>query len=258
MTIFLTSLAEAFISGIIIMLYLRRKDANWKLKPKKLLWRLYLFEMTMIVPAASIETFVEKLIPAHISQGSILYLLIDNFIVIAMTEEALKYIIMAGETWKNPAFRYSFDGIVFAVITSLGFAIPENFMFILMNDGNMSVVIIRSIMAVPGHAANGVFMGYFYAKAKQAHLMQNKRSFFLNLLLSYVAPVILHGAYDLALNLFHADMWDNMLFMFLSMVLLFVTFPIEFGSAVHLIRKTAKENMAFLPEPEKLPEEIKV
>lgn len=67
-------------------------------------------------------------------------------------------------TWRNPNFNYRFDGIVYAVFVSLGFAAFENIQYVL--HYGLSVALPRAIFAVPGHMSFAVFMGLFYGRAK--------------------------------------------------------------------------------------------
>jgi RsiW-degrading membrane proteinase PrsW (M82 family) len=59
--------------------------------------------------------------------------------------------------------------------------------------------LIRGVLAVPGHACDGIFMGYFLGLAKLSSI--NNRIDLKNkyMLLSIVVPVTLHGIYDYCL-----------------------------------------------------------
>jgi len=59
------------------------------------------------------------------------------------------------------------DGIVYAVMISLGFATVENIAYVLNNEGQeMNVALIRMFTAIPLHAVCGVILGYFVGLAK--------------------------------------------------------------------------------------------
>ena len=100
--------------------------------------------------------------------------------------------------WKNNNFDYRYDGIVYAVTSSLGFAAIENVMYIISYGTGVSIG--RAIFAIPGHATFGVFMGYFLSRAKH---FKNKEWFFLKiiyLVLSIGVSVVIHGIYDFMLS----------------------------------------------------------
>ena len=91
-------------------------------------------------------------------------------------------------------FNCQYDGIVYAVFTSLGFALWENISYVL--HYGFSTALIRAITAIPGHACFGVFMGVFYGLARgHAYLGENGRSKFCRVLCVAV-PAMIHGAYD--------------------------------------------------------------
>ena len=67
----------------------------------------------------------------QISQDDKYYKIILAFAVVAVVEEGTKFLLMKLKTWKNPNFNYSFDGIVYAVSVSLGFAAFENIKYVM-------------------------------------------------------------------------------------------------------------------------------
>ena len=48
------------------------------------------------------------------------------FGIVAIAEESSKYIFLRHRTWNNPEFNCTYDGVIYAVFTSLGFALWEN------------------------------------------------------------------------------------------------------------------------------------
>ena len=98
-----------------------------------------------------------------------------------------KIIVFFFLIWKNKNFNEKFDGIVYAVFISLGFAAVENIMYVVKHG--VPTGIIRAFTAVPAHALFGVCMGYFLGEAK---FSQNRKG----MLLSFIVPVALHGFYD--------------------------------------------------------------
>jgi RsiW-degrading membrane proteinase PrsW (M82 family) len=111
------------------------------------------------------------------------------FIVAALVEEGIKFLFLYRIVWKRQEFDQYFDGIVYAVFVSLGFALVENILYVL--QGGLSVAVLRAVLSVPGHGLFGVVMGYFFAFAK---FSPNKKRRFL--FLSLFVPVVFHGLYD--------------------------------------------------------------
>jgi RsiW-degrading membrane proteinase PrsW (M82 family) len=113
---------------------------------------------------------------------------IHAFLGVALTEEFSKYIIVRYYAQPKKAFNEPYDGIIYAVMVSMGFACTENILYVL--EGGQTTALIRAFTAVPAHATFGILMGYFMGKAK----FSRKRALFnvIGLLLA----VVFHGAYD--------------------------------------------------------------
>ena len=114
--------------------------------------------------------------------------------VVALVEEGMKYLLLKRCTWRDPNFNYRFDGIVYAVFVSLGFAAYENILYVLRYG--LSVALPRALFAVPGHMSFAVFMGVFYGRAKLCEDCGQPVRKRLNLWRGYLTAVILHGFYD--------------------------------------------------------------
>ncbi len=105
-----------------------------------------------------------------------------------MVEEFSKYIIVKYYAQRNKEFNEPFDGIVYAVMVSMGFAALENVLYVFQYG--FATGVTRAFTAVPAHATFGILMGYFMGKAK---FSKNKLQ--LNLL-GLFAATLFHGAYD--------------------------------------------------------------
>jgi RsiW-degrading membrane proteinase PrsW (M82 family) len=115
-------------------------------------------------------------------------------LVVAAVEEGAKFFFLKRRTWRDPNFNYRFDGIVYAVFISLGFAAFENVSYV-MGYG-LTTALIRAVLAIPGHMGFAVFMGLFYGRAKLCADTGNKARKSLNLWAAYLSAVLLHGFYD--------------------------------------------------------------
>jgi RsiW-degrading membrane proteinase PrsW (M82 family) len=116
------------------------------------------------------------------------------FLVAALCEEALKYLAVFLLVWRNKAFNERFDGIVYAVFVSLGFALIENLLYVFGNDNGLSVGIGRAFTAVPAHAVFGILMGYHLGLAKFSQASTAK-----HLANAFFFPFLFHGLYDFIL-----------------------------------------------------------
>lgn len=120
-----------------------------------------------------------------------------TMIGISFVEEGCKLLCTYLLLHKNKNYNYLFDGIVYAVFVSLGFATIENIIYSLV--GGLEAVLIRGVLTVPSHAFFAVFMGYYLSFAKASKLQENKRGYHTFLILSLFIPTLLHGFFDFLL-----------------------------------------------------------
>jgi len=114
------------------------------------------------------------------------------FVVAGSTEEIFKFIALFLLIWANKNFNEKFDGIVYAVYVSLGFAMVENVMYVI--QGGITVGWMRALTAVPAHALFGVVMGYYFGLAR---FFPAQKTYYL--IRAIFWPIILHGFYDYCL-----------------------------------------------------------
>ena len=92
---------------------------------------------------------------------------------------------------RNPYFDEHFDGIVYAVCVGLGFAAIENVAYVLQSgEGWLTVAAMRALLAVPGHYAFAIIMGYCYSIY---HFVERTPK---NAAKMFIMPVMAHGVYD--------------------------------------------------------------
>jgi RsiW-degrading membrane proteinase PrsW (M82 family) len=121
-------------------------------------------------------------------EKSVFQQFIKAFVMVALVEEFSKYVIVKYYAQKNKEFNEPFDGIVYAVTVSMGFAALENVLYILQYG--VTTGFTRAFTAVPAHATFGILMGYFMGKAKFS-----KNRIQLNLL-GLLGATIFHGFYN--------------------------------------------------------------
>ena len=186
-------LIAALLPCAVLLHYIYRKDAIEK-EPMNLLVKLFAFGCLSTIPAIVLESVGTTVLSNIFYQSSLLYIFLENFIVVAVSEEICKRFMLKMLSWRHPAFNYVFDGVVYAVFVSLGFAALENVGYIL--SFGLEVAPIRGLAAIPLHAICGLFMGHWYGLAKYFENIgeygRSKSSMGLSLLI----PVLIHGFYD--------------------------------------------------------------
>lgn len=178
-------LAIAPICAILLYIYVQDK---YEKEPRGLLIINFLLgAIVSIIIVLILYLFTGKFIPLT-DEFSVMQQFIQAFIVVALSEEFSKYIIVKYFAQPKKAFNEPYDGIIYAVMVSMGFACTENIMYVI--QGGYETAILRAFTAVPAHATFGILMGYFMGKAK---FSQNR--FILNMAGLFLA-VLFHGAYD--------------------------------------------------------------
>ncbi|WP_179338950.1 PrsW family intramembrane metalloprotease [Winogradskyella ludwigii] len=178
-------LAIAPVLAILIYIYVQDKHEK---EPRRLLLLSFLFgAIISIIIVFVLYFFTGRLIPVT-DQFSVGQQFIQAFVVVALAEEFSKYVIVKYYAQPKKAFNEPYDGIIYAVMVSMGFACTENIMYVL--DGGYQTGILRAFTAVPAHATFGVLMGFYMGKAKFS-----KNRLRLNLM-GLLLATIFHGAYD--------------------------------------------------------------
>ena len=182
----------------IILFYVVWKGDRYEKEPPKLLIKLFLFGALTTISASIIEIVAGDFIFGFLDHSGYLFLVIDNFLITALAEEAGKYLVLKKTTWKHPAFNYTFDAVVYAVTASLGFATIENILYLFENS--LSVAIIRALFSVPGHVIDAIYMGYYYGLARHAEAYGDSNLCKKNLKKAFFVPILIHGFYDFCLS----------------------------------------------------------
>nr|WP_321245299.1 PrsW family glutamic-type intramembrane protease [uncultured Psychroserpens sp.] len=192
----------------IIILYVYFKDKYDKEPKRLLLYSFLLGAIVSIIVTTIIYIIFDMLMPLE-DKFSVPQQFIKAFLVVGLTEEFSKYIIVRYYAQPKKAFDEPYDGIMYAVMVSMGFAATENIMYVL--ESGYITGILRALTAVPAHATFGILMGYFMGKAKFS-----KNRIKLNLL-GLLLAVTFHGFYDFFLFIeFIPGIWVGA---FLSLIL---------------------------------------
>lgn len=183
-------LALALAPALAIMIYIYMKD-KYEREPVKFLLKNFGLGATASILITLIIGVILKVIFPTADPLSIAQQFFKAFVVVALVEEFSKYIIVRYYAQRNKEFDEPFDGIVYAVMVSMGFAALENILYVF--QFGMGNGIVRAFTAVPAHATFGIIMGYFMGKAKFATTKREKIK--LNLT-GLIAATVFHGAYD--------------------------------------------------------------
>ena len=183
----LNLLLLAIVPVFVIIIYIYFKD-KYEKEPKRLMLFCFLFgAVVSIILTSIIYSITDVFVPLP-DKNSIAQQFVKAFLIVALTEEFSKYIIVRFFAQPRNHFNEPFDGIVYSVMVSMGFAATENIFYVM--EGGINVALLRAFTAIPAHATFGILMGYFMGKAK----FSNHR-ILLNLA-GLLLAVVFHGLYD--------------------------------------------------------------
>ncbi len=183
---FLTLISLALAPGVAIGIYIYLKDHHER-EPVGLLAISFLYGGLSAILTLFISYPIESFL--FTKDDDIISQFVNAFFKVAFIEELSKFVFVRFILYRNNNFNEPFDGIVYALMVSMGFATLENVMYV-YQFGFMTGI-TRMFTAVPAHAVFGVLMGYYLGKAKFTH----SNELFYSVLALLVATLF-HGAYD--------------------------------------------------------------
>lgn len=186
-------LALAIAPGIAIMFYIYSKD-KYDREPLKNLVISFLLGILSTIPAIIIQSFFKPPLDAFFQTKSVLYYALFAFAVVGFGEELSKFIMLRFYAYRKKAFNEPFDGIIYSVMISMGFATLENIGYVY--EGGYTTGLMRMFLSVPAHASFGVLMGYHAGLAKF-----DPANSAIHLLKGLLLAAFFHGMFDFFLFL---------------------------------------------------------
>ena len=187
------TVAAAVIPALFLLAYVYRQDKVER-EPAGLLGALVLQGIFATAIAKVLERLGLVLVGSLTREGTLLYSALLYFGVVGFAEEGAKYFLLKRRTWNRPEFNCRFDGVVYAVFVSLGFALWENLAYVFTYG--IGTALIRAVTAIPGHACFGVYMGCWYGQAFEFSVQGDEPRSRTCRRVAVVLPAVLHGAYD--------------------------------------------------------------
>ena len=186
-------IAAAVIPAAFLLVRVYQLDRLEKESPR-LLWSLVKAGIFSSLIALVLEKVFISLLNSYVLRDSEWFRILLYFVIVGISEEGAKYFMLRRTSWNTPEFNCLYDGIVYAVFVSLGFALWENISYVL--HYGFANAVIRAVTAIPGHASFGVFMGLFYSASKMFEIQGDTQRSNLYSFIAILIPVLIHGAYD--------------------------------------------------------------
>lgn len=187
------------IPSLFLLSYVYTKDSIEK-EPIPLLTVFFVGGIVACAGSVLMQSLFKELWPflnLPYSKLNILQILFKTLVTIAFIEELFKWCLLFLVSFRDKNFNYPYDGIVYGVFVSLGFATYENVLYAFAYiDEWLLPLLLRGVISIPIHLAFGVFMGYFLSLAKSTRKKKDKKKYKV---LSFLVPLSFHFIYDLCL-----------------------------------------------------------
>ncbi|QGQ46717.1 glutamic-type intramembrane protease PrsW [Metabacillus sediminilitoris] len=168
--------------GLALLSYFYLKD-QYDTEPFYMVLRSFIFGALLVFPIMFIQYVLDV---ETVFSSKIMY----TFVAVGFLEEFFKWFILFFTIYQHVHFDEHYDGIVYGVSVSLGFATLENIIYLFANG--LEHAFGRAILPVSSHALFGVIMGYYLGKGKFSGGDEQKKW----LLFSSLLPIFLHTIYD--------------------------------------------------------------
>lgn len=186
----------------------------------------FMLGMLITLPVMKVQEFFYDL---GIDQpANLFWVCVTSFVVVAFFEEVFKFLTLVLFPYFRPFFNEPLDGIIYAVMISMGFATLENVLYAL--QFSIATTALRGLTAVPAHAVFATMMGYFVGKAKFKTARKTQLRF---LLTGLGIAVLVHGLYDFFII---QEFYDWLI------ILAVVTLFISIFFAVRMFKEEQKES----------------
>ena len=166
-------------------LWIFYKLDRFEAEPFKVLLRVFFLGCVSTLPAIALEITFEPLFSHSIFLGVL--------VGISLIEELVKFIAVRIGVYSTSDFNEPFDGVVYCVTASMGFAVVENIGYVLQSpEGQENAVgLLRAFTAIPLHTLTGVLMGHYMGLAKF-----NSPKEWIYLAYGILSAIALHAIYD--------------------------------------------------------------
>jgi len=221
---FLFLVIAALLPAVVLCVYVFSKDRVEK-EPFSFLVKLFFFGVLSCFPTIIVSgevtdiidsLFLNKTLLIETSYGVArttdfyIHNFLYYFIGVALVEEGMKFIALLYVTRKSKEYNSYFDGLIYSVFVSLGFAAFENVLYVLSNG--FTTAVLRAVLSVPGHMFFAVLMGYHYSLWHITEKAQTIERIFMeegiipyqntafpctrDMVKSLLMPILAHGLYD--------------------------------------------------------------
>lgn len=143
----------------------------------------------------AVARYLEELVMPYIGNKIILTY------IWAFIEETSKIAIFLLFIMDNKHYDDIYDGVVYMTLIALSFAGLENIMYAFSEStvsDSISLALMRDFTTIPLHVICGVIIGFYMSLS---YFSGNKQKKSLNLILALTIPALIHGTYNVLMNI---------------------------------------------------------
>lgn len=191
--------------SLIWLFYYLGKDIHPE--PKKMILKIFLWGAVSTIPVLFIQIGLENIlidVDKQINLSSLVYYLIYYFLIISLSEELFKYLVVKFKVLNSPEMDEPLDIMLYMAVSALGFAALENILYLFNSSTGLSIqelmkitltlALVRFVGATFLHTLCSAVIGY--AVAISLCDRKNRRA---EAIFGVIIAVFLHGLYNLAI-----------------------------------------------------------
>ncbi len=181
----------SFIPVVIILVWIvRNKKAP--LPCDRRFWLVMFWGVMAIIPVTVIGLGLEPVFSGVEANFPILYILLDNVLLVGIVEEGFKLLALYLGTGRLRKLQNPAQLLPYGMVAAAGFALMEN-VFYLLDDGSLFLGIIRGTFSAPGHMAYTLIVLFLFLRYRQT----GRKSL---VLLGIVLSGAIHGCNNFCLH----------------------------------------------------------
>jgi RsiW-degrading membrane proteinase PrsW (M82 family) len=192
------------------LLYYLRKDKHPE--SKKMIIKIFLWGAFAAIPVFLVQIWLTKIMDL-INLPAVFFSIIYWFLIIALTEEFFKYLVVKLKVLNNPEFDEPIDTMIYMVVSALGFAAVENILYLFspartsasldyIMQRTLVISFIRFIGATFLHTLCSATIGYFLALS-----FCKEKNRIKMLTLGIILASALHGLYNFSIMTIGDGFW---------------------------------------------------
>lgn len=157
-------------------------------EPRTTLFHTFIYGAILTFPILFLQFVVNE-------ENIFTSVLMQDVLFSGVVEEFFKWFILLIAIYHHIEFDDPYDGVLYGVSISLGFATVENILYIL--SFGLDTAFMRALMPVSSHALFGVVMGYYLGRAK----FTGRNSSIRYQAVSLALPMLLHIIFNFILTI---------------------------------------------------------